>query len=154
MTNSGFAMVDDSEFERLSQFKWYGAIRHGVRYAMRYERISEYRGRQRKKVLMHHAVLGQNTRTDHIDGNGMNNQKRNLRHCTQAQNAMNRKATNGRLLPKGVYWSNTYNCFMASIACSKKTYHLGRFKDPESAEAAYNDTAKRLFKEFYRNPNS
>lgn len=84
---------------------------------------------------------------DHIDGNGLNCRRSNLRFAEHAGNARNRKksgSTSSRY--KGV--SAQHGKYVAHIRCDGKKIHLGTFEDEETAASAYNDAAVRLFGEF------
>lgn len=85
---------------------------------------------------------------DHIDGNTFNNAIVNLRECTQAQNGANAKRWAGKSLPKGVRRNGSG--FSARISFQKKIRHIGTFKTPEEAAAAYFAEAKKLYGEFAR----
>ncbi len=86
---------------------------------------------------------------DHIDGCKDNNAWNNLRNATNAQNQANSRLRAGnRLGMKGV--CRYYNKFKAQIKADGKTVYLGLFDSPESAHAAYEDAAKKLFGEFAR----
>ncbi len=84
-------------------------------------------------ILNYNGVLD----VDHIDRNGLNNQKYNLRPVTRSINARN----SGRSLHdvpqlKGVYWNNNSEKWVARVYVNKKPVHLGRFKTVEEAVAA------------------
>ena len=90
---------------------------------------------------------------DHIDGNGLNNQRKNLRACTRAENVRNRKKPK---LNKEKYMGiRTYNgkrktSYRAIIGHNRKVYHLGMFASPEDAARAYDKKAVELFGKFAR----
>ncbi len=80
------ALVDDEDFENLNQFKWIAWKRKLNFYA---RRTKNTKG---EMFFMHHFVLGKPPKgmvTDHKDRNGLNNQRSNIRHCTQSENMMN-----------------------------------------------------------------
>ena len=90
---------------------------------------------------------------DHIDGNGGNNEVRNLRWCTNTMNNANRKKNiNGTTSQyKGVYMT-TYKSgavrYIATIAENGKKKHLGTFKTEKEAAIVYNKKALELWGEF------
>lgn len=149
LTQGLFATVDDADFEWLSRWKW-TAQRNGQRvYAMRYEA-----GRQ--LVLMHRLInqTPDGMVTDHIDGNGLNNQRNNLRTATQLQNMMNRHGKRGGSSSfKGV-WADpsprNRKLWRAAIRLNGKLKYLGRFETEQEAGDAYAAAASLHFGEFSR----
>lgn len=97
LTKGKVAMVDDSDYEFLNQWKWYANEIKGIWYAFRGVRLPKTGFRQYGKVVqvaMHRQLIGTNGRwdiIDHKDGNGLNNQKSNLRICTNSENLRNSK---------------------------------------------------------------
>lgn len=86
---------------------------------------------------------------DHIDGNGLNNTRDNLRLATNAQNMWNqRKRVNNKSGYKGVQWYKSRQNWRAVIRVNGKRIHLGYFDTPEEAHQAYCDAAKELHGEF------
>jgi hypothetical protein len=88
---------------------------------------------------------------DHKDGNGLNNQKNNLRLCSYSQNSQNSKRpshnTSGY---KGACWSKGSNKWQAYIKLNGKCIHLGYFTCLLKAARAYDLKAKELFGNFAR----
>jgi hypothetical protein len=95
LTQNQVTLVDDEDFDWLSQWKWYTQKSRDTFYAIRMERKEEYLldGRtykQKKSVRMHRAIMEHHLRrklelwelVDHIDLNGLNNQNYNLRIVT------------------------------------------------------------------------
>ena len=86
---------------------------------------------------------------DHIDFDGLNNKKSNLRFCTHQQNMMNkRKCKNLSSKFKGVTWDESSKKWMSRIRYKNKCYPLGRFKNEIDAARAYDKKALELFAEF------
>ena len=92
---------------------------------------------------------------DHIDGDVLNNQKSNLRICTQQENAKNRKINkNNTSGIKGVSktkrkeWRS--KTWQAIIGADGKNTHLGYFYTAEEAGRAYKKAAKELYGDFAR----
>lgn len=138
-----FALVDDEDFERLSKMKWY---LNSKRYA-----ISKVKG---VSILMHRYILDLNLASlevDHVNGDGLDNRKANLRICTHAQNLMNQKTpvsnTSGY---KGVHWHKGDKKWHARIYVNFKKIHIGSFNDAKAAAQAYNEAAILYYGEFAR----
>ncbi len=134
------AIVDDEDFEWLTQWEW--SLMRGAKhlpYAVRYPA----RGEPRKPgaILMHRAILQPpfGLHVDHIDGNGLNNVRANIRLATPSLNQRNRHRHRRRKydLPMGVDPQSDASTFRASYKKHYKRYHLGSFATPEAAHAAY-----------------
>lgn len=85
---------------------------------------------------------------DHINGDKLDNRKKNLRICTSAQSACNTKtSSNSKSGFKGV-WKLPYGRWCAQITKNREKIHVGVFDTPEEAALAYNKKAKELHGEF------
>lgn len=141
------AVVDDDDFERVSNYKWTGRKRGYTFYATTTIPIEGYRRSMHQFILR----LPHRTAIDHKDGNGLNNQKTNLRPATQQQNMRNmtrRKNSTG--LPKGVRFnksSKTFACRIRIGAREKRLYIRG-FETARAAAIAYEILALKYFGEF------
>lgn len=148
LTKGYVALVDDADYEWLSKSKWY--VQVGVRgiYALR----SIWTGSKHTTRLMHREILGITDRAvevDHIDHDGLNNQRTNLRACSTSQNQGNarRKSTNKSGI-KGVSWYRRDSVWQASINIGGKKKYLGLFPTKEAAGEAYEAAARKSFGEF------
>lgn len=156
------AIVDDEDYERLSVFKWQALIVPGQNLV--YAQRTVWSGGIHRSRSMHRDVLqvvASKQHIDHIDSDGLNNQKVNLRICTAAQNAHNRrKQRSYRGLPtasqyKGVRSINDPNRkarWQAIIQYDGKRIKIGNFLTEREAAHAYNLKALQLFGEFAK-PN-
>ena len=138
------ALVDDEDYEMLSQYKWY---KNNTGYVHTHFYIDNVR----LLKSMHWILLQppKKLEIDHIDNNPLNNQKKNLRICTRSQNLANKpKYKIGTSKYKGVSWDKHNNKWVSCIKYNQKNIHLGRFKNEIDAAKAYNERAKELFKEF------
>ena len=132
LTKGQFAIVDDSDYEYLSKFKWYAKERKHTWYAARRSGLSE--------VRMHRVILnvGAGIEVDHINGNGLDNRRANLRPVTKSENAQNRMPRgNSASGFKGVYLRSDGKKWQASIMVNRKQIFLGgNFETAERAARA------------------
>jgi hypothetical protein len=154
LTRGKFAQVDDEDYEYLNKFKWCATYISGIWYAKRGIYIKETQ--ETKMSLMHRDIMNVSDRkikVDHVDHDGLNNQRSNLRTATQSQNIahmLNREKGSSRFL--GVYWNKRINRWISEITKDYRKIHLGTFKNEIEAAKAYNEAAVRLHGEF-ANPN-
>lgn len=145
LTKGQVAIVDDDDYEYLIQWSWYFNQGYAVRNS------STVNGK-RHTVCMHREILRNKTilnmEIDHIDGNGINNQKSKLRICEHKENSRNRKTQKTYNTPgyKGVSFHN--NKWRARIGVNGKEILLGQFNNIEDAVSAYDLAAKQYFGEF------
>ncbi len=138
LTQGKFAKVDDSDYDFLNKWKWTAVKDTKTFYATRHGKFSVEGNRN--LVYMHRVILKtpKKLKTDHIDGDGLNNQRKNLRVCTDSQNAQNKsKPKNNTSGIKGVSWYSKGNKWRATINIQGKYVHLGYFTDKVDAYKAY-----------------
>jgi hypothetical protein len=143
LTQGKFAIVDAEDYDRLNQDKWYAGKCKNTYYAGRVE--------GGKTIKMHREIMHapKGVLVDHINHNGLDNRKRNLRLCTHAQNCYNQQASaTGTSKYKGVSWHKSNSKWSARIRCDRKFYNLGEFDNQMEAAMAYDDKAVELFGEF------
>ncbi len=136
------ALVDDSDFGRLAIHKWQARLALGrIWYASRSVTVNG----KKTRVSMHREILGVPSRingirivTDHINGNGLDNRRSNLRstsHGINIANSHHHHFTRKHNLPRGVV---PHACsYRAQISMNGKTHYLGSFKTPEDASRCY-----------------
>lgn len=141
-------MVDDSDYEFLNQWKWYAKKGKRTYYAKRSVTINGVS----KCIAMHRIILGltdPKLSVDHKDGDGLNNQRFNIRICNNFQNAANSRGMIGRTSKyKGVHWSIDRRKWVAQITNNGEKKCLGRYETQEEAAIAYNKAAIELQGEF------
>jgi hypothetical protein len=151
LTQGKVAIVDDEDYEYLNQWKW--CLRGtglGKFYAIRGFSKSK-KSNIKGSISMHRQLMQPKIGfvIDHLDGNTLNNQKNNLRICTQSQNLNNQKKsisnTSGY---KGVSYDKKYKKFIAKIGFNRKNIHIGYFIDVKDAARAYNEAAIKYHGEF------
>jgi hypothetical protein len=138
------AWVDDGMYRELNQYNWYANKSRNTYYARRH-----VVGDSDKKITMYHAVMGFPPKgfiSDHRDGNGLNNQRKNLRFVTSRQNRQN---LNNIILPitsefPGVGWHKKDKKWQARITINGKQKFLGNFKTEISAFEAYKQAVENL----------
>lgn len=151
LTQGKVALVDDEDFEKLNRFKWYARKGRNTFYAER-----NIGGRKQHRVIRRHRqILNVNNSqdVDHRDSDGLNNQRFNLRNCTNQQNCMNARPQSGCLSKfKGVYFHKQINRWRAVLTFNGKVNSCGCYATEEEAACAYNKKAVELFGSFAR-PN-
>lgn len=148
LTQGKVVLVSDEDYEELNKHKWYAYKCANTFYAQRTLTIGV--GKYRT-VRMHSIVMKTPKRmeTDHINGNGLDNRRENLRVCTRSENLMNQKrGINNTSGYKGVSWHKGTEKWQSKIAAKGKRIYLGLFKEKEEAHKAYCEASKRYHGEF------
>jgi hypothetical protein len=142
LTRGKFVLVDAEDYYRLVKFRWTASASGNTFYASR--------GHNGTTLMMHRAIMGapKHLVVDHIDHNGLNNRRSNLRLSSLAQNSCNVVSRKGTSKYKGVHWKRINKKWVASIQLNGKAYHLGCFADEIAAAIAYDEKAKVLHREF------
>lgn len=143
LTKGFSALIDDEDFNFLSEFKWYHARDRRNHYA-----VTKIGG---KAVSMHRLLFmgHRGLEVDHVDMNGLNNQKSNLRLCTHRQNCLNqREAKSNKSGFKGVSWKKKNQKWVAQIKVRDKVLHLGLFSRAEDAARMYDVAAVKYHGSF------
>ncbi len=142
------ALVDDEDFEWLSQYKWHVRRSGRTFYATRYFRV--FKGYY-SPLWMHREIMRcpWDMQVDHINHNNLDNQKSNLRICNHQQNHWNQKLSiNSTSGYKGASWDASRGMWLSSITLDRRHVHLGYHFSKESAALAYNRAAIKLFGDF------
>jgi hypothetical protein len=134
------ALIDDSDFERVNQFRWL-LLKNG--YVM---------SNSAEHLYLHRFIFGVKikARVDHKDRNPLNNRRHNLRSATNSQNQANaakQQSYNNHAVTskfKGVSWYPRHAKWRTTVAGK----HVGYFNEELEAAAAYNEIALEKFGEF------
>lgn len=140
LTQGKTAIVDDADYERLSAYKWY-VYKRGCFYAWRHSKENH-----NVLILMHHEIIGKpplGMVTDHIDGDGLNNQRHNLRHVTHRQNIQNYHKKKSSIYP-GVTYHKKSKKWMSQIQIQGKRIYLGMHSIELEAYKAYLDAERKF----------
>lgn len=146
LTQGFFAIIDDEDYDLVKDYKWHP--RKG--YSTIYVQAHFGSGKTRKTVTMHRFLLNpeKGIEVDHINHNGLDNRRCNLRLVTKSQNMMNRITNIGVSSYKGVSFSKEKKKWSSQIKGNTNLLHLGFFYNEIEAAAAYNLIAKLIFKEY------
>lgn len=150
LTRGYEAIIDAEDVPLVQWFNWSALPNKRSVYAFR----SEWVGGRKTTIRMHRVIAGpaDGKEVDHIDGNGLNNRKSNLRQATASENRRNQrlsKANSSGL--KGVSWNKRESVWEAYIRVDGKKKSLGSFSNVDEAHAAYCRAAERFHGEFARN---
>lgn len=139
-----YMLIDDEDYHLVSSFSWH--LRPDG-YASARVHGSYPKG---KSILAHKLIMPESSdhQVDHINGNGIDNQKSNLRLVTHQQNQWNQKKTSGSSKYKGICWDNERQKWLTQIGFNNKNIYIGRFETEHHAAMAYDISAKELFGEF------
>ena len=157
LTQGKVALVDDEDYEYLSQWNWFAAKQSRAYYAKRtINRPHPDVKRMHRVILEHHDVNLDGLEVDHINGDGLDNRKENLRVATHLENSRNRRKhqckTNTHHPYKGITTRDGKR-WISRIRVGDVRVCLGRFSTPEDAAKAYDEAAEKYFGEFAR-PNN
>lgn len=139
----GRAKVDLDYLDLAKSHKWYKS-KNG--YAV--TRISKS-----KQIFLHHLILkpSEGMVIDHINGDGLDNRRHNLRECTHRQNSMNQKLrVDNRSGYKGVGWCSRKNRWRSRIQLGSREKHLGYYENIEDAIKVRKKAEEEHFGEFRR----
>lgn len=136
------AIVDDDDYERVNAYKWFAHKNRNTYYAE--TKI------ERKNIALHRLILGvTDQHIDHINRNGLDNRKCNLRYATISQNNINSAKKKGcTSIYKGVYFHKDRGVWVSRARLHKGYYYLGSFQNEIEAAKAYDRKAIELFGEF------
>lgn len=145
LTRGQFAIVDECDYESLSQWKWC-------------VKANKYAGRDvwktRQCVYMHRSVVGApaGMDVDHINGNTLDNRRCNLRVCAHHKNLQNQGKQRGLHTSKykGVSWNARKSKWEARLTVDKKLTFLGNYADESEAARVWDEAAKKHHGEYAR----
>jgi hypothetical protein len=147
LTQGKVALIDDDDFEYINQWKWRVAKCHnGAIYACRGTYNPNF-----SMILMHRVIMQTpgSLVVDHIDHNGLNNQKTNLRNCTDSENRCHSyRKSNNKTGFKGISWNQKNKRWYVEISVNHQRIYIGCFRVCADAVSAYDEAAKKYHGEF------
>lgn len=140
-------MVDDDDYEKIKHVAWHAHFnRSGNAYAIHTTSRKNIGGQT--AMRMHRIIMGLSQDdpryVDHVDNNGLNNQKSNLRICTPSQNSANRVSRGKGSKYLGVSFWKRNNKWGVTTAKDGKQYFHGLYVDEKQAAKVYNEKATEL----------
>lgn len=152
LSNGQFAIVDDCDAD-LGTVRWFPKRSARTTYAVR----TQWSGGVQRNVRLHRLVAERagidlsREEVDHINGNGLDNRRSNLRGATRRQNCCNRGTqVNNTSGHKGVSWHKGKGKWQAYITVNRKRIYVGCFDSLNEAAAARAGAAQFLHGEFVR----
>lgn len=145
-----FALVDDRDYPLVRGIKWHMKVNGRSEYA-RYNFWNKEEKRY-GRITMHRLILrltDPKVGVDHINGDGLDNRRENLRICSQAQNSYNRRRDHdAKNIYRGVRKSDQK--WRADIGHNGRPEYIGVFETPELAAKAWDKKAIEYRGEFAR----
>lgn len=146
-TKGKVALVDDDDYPLVSQFRWFSWVSSSGTW---YARRTVTDGSGRGSASMHRTIMcpPDNLDVDHINGDGMDNRRENLRVCTTKQNCANTKLPLPKSGYRGVYYDADRRRWLAQVTINGRSKVVGRFKSPSQAAISRDLAAYELYGDF------
>jgi len=146
LTKNQFALIDEIDYPLISQYRWF-CLDHGKR---QYAQATYSVKNKTKHIYMHRMIMGfpEGKEIDHINFNGLDNRRENLRICSKSQNHFNIRKSKSASKYKGVIAVPSTGKWSARIKIDGKKTHLGTFLNEVDAAKAYDKAATELIGEY------
>lgn len=148
LTNGMKAIVDDEDYDYLLDYNW-RALKNGKTY---YAIFGKRVNGKYSNTWMHRMIMDAKNREDeinHIDHNGLNNQKNNLRKTTHKKVMWQKNAADSKPTKfKGISFHKPSKKWRARIFVDGKMKYLGYYKNEIEAAKGYDNEQKKHYGEF------
>lgn len=144
LSTGEFTFLDSEDYLKFCKYSWYGHKNGKTTYV---ERMKCSKGK-RISIKLHRVILKAppGVEVDHINRNGLDNRKCNLRLASRIENCRNlSKRSGGSSKYKGVDWRAAHKKFRARITVNKRLIELGYFESAKKAALAYDRAAVKYF---------
>lgn len=142
------AVIDAADAPLVAGRNWHAVLNRNVFYARSCGRAESGK---RRMVPLHRLLMSppDGLLVDHIDGDGLNCRRSNMRLATIAENTCNQRlSAANKSQRRGVRWDKRWGKWVAYIGVAGRTVHLGRFKDLDEAAAKRAEAEAKYFSEF------
>lgn len=153
LTRGAIAVIDDDDAERVLAKRWYVVVKSGQ--VVRYAGHGWKENGKIHQIRMHRFILGlvpgDGVVVDHVNSDGLDNRRCNLRHCSLSENTQNRRKfnpTSSRFKGVSFDWRCPARPWRATIGSNGSFISIGRFEDEAEAARAYDAAARGIFGEF------
>jgi len=136
------ALIDDGDASLVREFRWFEHRAKSKVYLRGYKGL-----RRNGLVYLHHVICRRSPgmEIDHINGDGLDNRRANLREVDRTHNNANRKYV------RGCHFEKRTGMWRAEISKNGVRYRLGRFPTMQNARDAYRAKKAALYPGFYTN---
>lgn len=142
LSKGKFALVSIQDYEAVSKHKW--SLHPGDRVGKLFYASRSENG---KVIKLHREIMNaqKGEFVDHIDGNGLNNVRENLRLVSHKENMANQRKRAGKSKYRGVYFNKSHGKWRAQIQIEGKRTYLGSFASEIEAAKAFNDACLKFY---------
>jgi hypothetical protein len=158
LTKGRHAIVDESDYDWLSQFKWravegkMGSFYAQTRYPIGRTADGKiiYRTREMQRIILdlENNMPSRKMIADHKNHDTQDNCRFNLRWVTNLQNRLNSRDRRNKSGYRGVFYDKINKCWSVKLVVNGVRYRKVCFKTPEAAALAYNELAIKYHREF------